>query len=195
MKNSPFRPMPMSATTWSRSAEKLFSGVGTTLKHSAAEVFRGPAAGRTARRRQRCLHRCTHRARACVDRRCRIRDGAAYRARRYRRRYPRGSCRIRRHFRLLVLRTLAERKRSHRPLDRGSEEIRTRVSQRRRALVQEHGLRRREGPRHRAREWLQDLFRLRHCLCAEQARTGLRAPHRMYGAPTITATSHGCARP
>ncbi len=81
-----------------------------------------PAAGRAAGRRQGRFHRRADRARARVDWRCCLRDGAAHRARRDCRRYPRGSRGIRRHLRSLVLRALIERKRRHRPLDRGPEE-------------------------------------------------------------------------
>ena len=63
----------------------------------------------------------------------------------------------------------------------------------RRALVQDHGLRRRERSRDRARERHQDLFRVRHRLHLEQARARLRASSSTCGARITTATWRVCA--
>jgi arginyl-tRNA synthetase len=75
-----------------------------------------------------------------------------------------------------------------------AQEGRSRLSQGRRAVVQEHRLRRRERPRHGARQRRQDLFRVGHRLHIQQARARLSSIFSTSGAPIITATSCGCAR-
>ena len=103
--------------------------------------------------------------------RTRARSGA----RRHPRRHPRRSQRVRRRLRLLVLRAPIERQRFGRPGDRRAAGGGTCLSERRCLVVQEHGLRRREGSRDGARERRQNLFCVGYRLCVQQARTRLRS--------------------
>ena len=175
---SSFPPTATAAIISLAIAAELVRGRGHGARQAApAEIFAGPAARRAAGRRQGRLHRRGHRARARAARAMRLS----------------AACSIMRSVAILgdIREDLEEfgvtfdswfSERSL--IDDGSidravatlEAARPRLPQGRRALVQEHGLRRREGPGDGARERHQDLLRLRHRLRVQQARARLRAP-------------------
>ena len=89
--------------------------------------------------------------------------------------HPRGPAAVRRRVRPLVFGARARRERRDRAGARAPEAAGPALPAGRRHLVPRHRVRRREGPRGRARERPEDLFRLRHRLSPGKARARLRA--------------------
>ena len=177
-----------------RHRRRAARGRGNGTRQKPRGDLRGPSARRAAGRGQGSVHRRRHRPRAPAARRRGVPPRARSRLDRHLGRHPRGSCGVRRDFRFLVQRALADRRWLHRPGGRESEGRRPRLPQGRSALVQEHGLWRRKGSGDGARERHQDLFRLRHRLRASTSASGASSTCSTSGAPIITATSRGCAR-